>query len=271
MDRRRFVTSVISLAAGSLTALGARPVLAANLAHKDIGIIMMHGKLMHLPGPLVPYLEREGYLVSGPEMPWSATRRYDVPYSVALRQVHREVEKLRSRGARMVVVGGESFGANGALAYQAEYGDADALVLLAPGHMPGSWYRKGITKDEVDRATVLLAEGKGKESFSFLDPTPNRPMHATVETYLSYFRPRGSGNVALSARQIAAKKKPIPVLVVNSNQESRTQGRETIYDELLPHPKSVYIESAADHSNTAEGTRPDVARFLDSIAQGFPE
>lgn len=91
-------------------------------------------------------------------------------------------------------------------------------------------------------------------------------MSATVESYLSYFRPNGLGNVSQSARTIAAERMPVPVLVVNSSNEVRSQGRAAIFDLLPPHPKNVYLESTAGHGDAAEAARPDVVRFLDSIA-----
>jgi len=196
-------------------------------------------------------------------MPWSGHRYYDVPYRVGLEEIHREVEKLRAAGARMVIVGGESFGANGALAYQAEYGDADALVLLAPGHAPGGWYRSGQTRDDVDRAIALAKEGKTSERFAFMDQNDSpRRMTATVDSYLSYFAPRGRGNMNVSARRI---KRPVATLVVNSSREVQSQGRAFIFDALPPHPRSVYVESPMDHGSAAEGARADVRRFIDSV------
>lgn len=265
-QRRRLLAGI---AAGAAAALGGQPVRGAALPNKDIGIVMMHGKWGRPPGPVAGYLEREGYRVVSPEMPWSGGRLYDVPYMEGLTALHAIVRKLRADGTRKVVVGGESFGANGTLAYQSVYGDADALIILAPEHMPGSWYRSGLIKEEVDRALALREEGKGKERYSFTDPNQDksRRMTATVETYLSYFAPRGRGNVAVTAAKIAADGKAVPVLLVNSTNETRTQGRKLIFDVLPPHPKSVYIESGAGHGEAAERARPDVMRFLESIAQ----
>lgn len=190
---------------------------------------------------------------------------YDASYRVGLEEIHREVERLRAAGAKKVIVGGESFGANGALAYQAVYGDADALLVLAPGHMPGSWYRSGLTRDDVDRAGALFAEGKWDERFSFTDSNQERErnLSATVDAYLSFFRPNGLANMSASAKRI---KQPVPVLVVNSTNEVKNQGKGYIFDALPPHPRSVYVESALDHGSAAEGARADAQRFLDSIA-----
>ena len=70
--------------------------------------------------------------------------------------------------------------------------------------------------------------------------------------------------MSVSARGI---KQPLPVLVVNSTNEVKTQGRRFIFEALPPHPKSTYIESAQNHGGAAEGARADVQRFVDSIAE----
>lgn len=261
--RRRSL--LVAMALGAAWATGVPVVMAAPLAKNEIALILMHGKWGRTPGPLARYFEREGYRVVSPDMPWSGRRLYDASYGAGLEEVHREVERLRAAGAKKVIVGGESFGANGALAYQAVYGDADALLVLAPGHMPGSWYRAGTTRDAVDRAGALAAEGKRDERFSFTDFNQERQrnLSATVDAYLSFFRPGGLANMNVSARQI---KQPVPVLVVNSANEVKTQGRRFIFDALPAHPKSVYIESALDHGSAAEGARADVQRFVDAIA-----
>lgn len=257
---KRVVAFVSALFLLATTSFAAEP-----LAHKDIALILMHGKWGRPPGPLARYFEREGYVVVSPEMPWSGRRLYEIPYRAGLEEVHREVERLRAAGAKKVIVGGESFGANGALAYQAVYGDADALIVLAPGHMPGGWYRSGITRDAVDRAAALAKEGKLDERISFVDHNQvrQRSLSTTVNAFLSFFNPKGLGNMNASAKLIT---RALPVLVINSANEAKSQGRSFIFDALPAHPMSVYLESAQDHGGAAEGSRNDVQRFVDSVA-----
>ena len=40
------------------------------------------------------------------EMPWSGRRAYDQPYSVALKEIGAQVQTLRGKGYRQVLVGG---------------------------------------------------------------------------------------------------------------------------------------------------------------------
>lgn len=272
MQQRRKILSIPGAAAlGALLGpLLAAPARAAPLAHSDIGIIMMHGKWGRPPGPLAGLLGREDYQVVSPTMPWSGGRLYDTSYPAGLTELHAAVEKLRAAGARLVVVGGESFGANGTLAYQAQYGDADALILLAPGHNPGGWYRSGLIKAEVDEARALRNAGRGGERFTFTDPNQdnNRKLSATVDHYLSFFNPLGLANMGVSARRIAAHGRAVPVLLVNSSNEARTQGRGFIWNELPAHPASVYAELSAGHSEAAEAAASLVRRFLETLAAG---
>lgn len=253
-------------AIASAAMLFATPSFAAEPpAHKDVALILMHGKWGRPPGPLANYFEREGYAVVSPEMPWSGSRLYDAPYRAGLEEVRREVARLRAAGARKVIVGGESFGANGALAYQAVHGDADALIVLAPGHSPGGWYRSGLTREAVDRAAALAAEGRRDERISFTDYNQDRrrQLSVTVDAFLSFFSPSGLGNMNATAKGI---RQAVPVLVVNSTNEVRSQGRSFIFDALPTHPRSVYFESAQDHGGAAEGSRDEVRRFVDSVA-----
>ncbi len=262
--RRRFLVA----SAGLLMSTFVPAASAARLTHGDIGLILMHGKWGRTPGPLAPYFEREGYRVSSPEMPWSGRRLYDVEYGAGLDEVHREVATLRAAGAKKVIVGGTSFGANGALAYQAVHGDADALILLAPGHMPGGWYGSGFTRGEVDQAETLSRAGKGDERFSFTDynQSNSRRLSARADVYLSYFFPRGLGNMKVSAGRLS---RPVPVLVVNSANEVKSQGRSFIFEALPLHPKNVYLESSMEHGAAADGARADVQRFIDSVTDGW--
>src|SRR5438445_378652 len=85
------------------------------------------------------------YLPGGPddfvnlvalEMPWSDRRAHDAGFDDVMSQLEGEVAKLRGAGARKIVIGGQSFGANVALAYAARHPDINGVMALAPGHSP---------------------------------------------------------------------------------------------------------------------------------------
>jgi dienelactone hydrolase len=136
---------------------------------------------------------------------------YDATFDDSMSEIDRAVEALRQRGAKKVVVAGQSMGANAALGYAATRQGADAVIALAPGHTPD--LISATFAGDVQRARDLIAAGNGKEKQQFGDS--NRGTHFTVtatpEVYLSWFDPDGSAVVPKSA---AAIKKPLPILTI---------------------------------------------------------
>src|SRR5688500_5349110 len=105
----------------------------------DLGVVLLHGKAGSPAGhirELAAALQGKGYLVSTPEMPWAKDRIYDASFEEAMAEIDRQVAALRQRGAKPVVVGGQSLGANAALAYAAPRGRAGGIIPLAPPHNP---------------------------------------------------------------------------------------------------------------------------------------
>ena len=110
-------------------------------------LVLMHGKWGG-PQGLAPFADKvePACHVVLLEMPWSGRRSYDQPYPVALKEISAQVQTLRDKGYRRVLVGGQSFGTNAALAYMAEMGDADGVLALAPGHSPRQMYQQGMVR-----------------------------------------------------------------------------------------------------------------------------
>jgi dienelactone hydrolase len=96
-------------------ALFVYPVFAAP---SEVGVVLMHGKWgwPQSMSSLARELESKGYLVSNAEMAWSGRRLYDVDYPTALKEIEQEVQQLRAKGAKRVVVAGQSMGSNAAVA-----------------------------------------------------------------------------------------------------------------------------------------------------------
>lgn len=239
---------------------------AAHATDTGIGIVSIHGKWGRPPGPLASYLDRSGYRVSSPNMPWSGSRLYDADYDAAIEQLHQEVERLRKDGARKVVLIGHSFGANGAIAYLTRYQDADAIVLLAPGHVAEGMYRGGKTRAAVEQARQLIADNHADERLSFVDPNSgnrSRNLSTTASIFLSYFEPSGLANMPRSAGLIPGS---VPVLCVMSAEDGIFRlGRGYVFDKFKPNDKSVYLETQASHLSTPEASTADVLRFLQTL------
>eukprot|EP01031_Cornospumella_fuschlensis_P014211 gene14211-17371_t len=110
-------------------------------AQERIGVLMLHGKS---PGnnqdmyfqPTRGVLEKEGMLVAFPDMPWSRNRYLDGHWDKAMAEITAHVATLRSQGAGKIVLIGHSLGVPAAMSFAARGGDVQALVLLAPGHIP---------------------------------------------------------------------------------------------------------------------------------------
>lgn len=234
----------------SLTLAGA----PAQAQSRECAVVVLHGKwgnpqyISFFGRKLRPVCEFESI-----EMPWSQRRNYDADYAAALAEVDRQVQAFRQQGYKRVVVAGHSFGANAALAYMATIGQADAVVALAPGHVPDLFYA-GPTREGVDQARAKVAEGKGDETLSVVDINQGqrRSLRMRAATYLSYFDPDGLGSMPTSATRF---RKPVPLLwVIGSGDRLIERGPGYVFDRAPAHPKSQYLVVTADHAGT-----PDVA------------
>ncbi len=233
---------------------------------KEVAIIAIHGKWGAPPGPIANYLQNAGFTVESPTMPWSRFRLYDVAYEDGLKEVHQRVSKLKAQGFKKIVMIGHSFGANGTLAYASQYQDVDALVLLAPGHVPEISYEFNRTTFDVNKAREMVSSGRGDESFTFTDPNSgnrSRPITAKASIYLSYFEPQSMANMPLSASRIQAS---LPVLLINSSEDGISRkGESYIFTHLKKHSKSVFKLSHASHLSTPEENKEEVLKFIQSL------
>ena len=199
------------------------------------------------------------------EMPWSGRRAYDQPYAVALKEISAQVQTLRGKGYRQVLVGGQSFGTNAALAYMAEVGDADGVLALAPGHSPRVMYQQGMGRAEVDQARTLVAAGQGAQTLTINDMNQGRRRNMTMsaETLLSYFDPDGLGHMPKTSANF---KKAVPVLwVIGTQDPLYPAGEAYAYAKLPAHAKSRYLVVEAGHGNTPEVAATGVIEWLKGL------
>ena len=259
----------ISSLATSYFFISAFSLFFTPLAHaqeKDIAVIAIHGKWGAPPGPIAHFLQNAGLTVESPTMPWSRLRLYDVPYEEGLKEVHQRVSRLKSQAFKKVIMIGHSFGANGTLAYASQYQDVDALVLLAPGHVPEISYEFNRTTSDVNAARALVDSGRGEETLTFTDPNSgnrSRVLTAKARIYLSYFDPQSMANMPASAAKIAQS---IPVLLINSTEDGISRrGESYIFNQLKKHPKSIFRVSSASHMGTPEDNKEEVLKFIQSL------
>jgi len=249
-----------------ITALAGHGARAGN---NELGVLMMHGKGGSPEGyisELVAALRAKGYLVSAPALPWSKERIYDASYEDAMGEIDREVQSLRGKGAKLVVVGGHSLGANAALGYGALRGGVDGIIALAAAHSPESPNYAKRLGGEVSRARSLVASGKGKDRqrFSDLNQGTLVEVMASAEVYLSWMAPEGH---AVMPRSAASFKAPTPLLFVNGLADRTASGKEAIFDKAPPHPKSRFVTVGSDHFGVPSAAIDVVAAWLDALQQ----
>lgn len=238
----------------------------ASAQEKECAVVLMHGKwgntqyISFFGNRLKPTCDYKSI-----EMPWSKRRNYDEPYLTALAEIKDQVEKFRQQGFKRIVLAGHSFGANAALAYMKNEGDVDAIVLLAPGHTPGSMYRQGIGRDAVDKARELVTAGKVDESLTMEDfnQGSRQSIRMKAGVLLSYFDPNGLGNMVLTSAQF---KKSVPVLwVVGTRDPLFPLGSSFGYDRTPPNAASKYLVVDADHANTPDASVGQVVEWLKAL------
>ena len=241
----------------------------APAAGDDLGVILLHGKAGSPSGyvhKLASVLQSKGYLVSTPTMPWAQDRIYDASFEEAMREIDREIDSLRQKGAKFIVVAGHSLGANAALGYASSRDSAGGIIALAPAHTPElQGFIKRVGQD-VSRARALIAAGKGKEKQRFSDVNQGRALEitATAEVFLSWFDPDGP---AVMPKSAASFKAPIPLLLVVGSNDRTAQGRDYIFDKAPPHAKSRFVTVSADHFGVPSAAIEEVVTWLGSLRQ----
>lgn len=229
------------------------------------GVVLMHGKWGM---PQSPYLKTVVQKLAPHcsvkllEMPWSRNRLYDRPYADALAQIRQAVAEFRQSGVQWVAVGGQSFGANAALAYMAQVGDANALLPLAPGHVPEYFYQVPEVRRSVDAARQLVEAGQSETLVEMTDINQGqrRPVKVTAASLWSYFNPQGWGHMALSAQTFI---KPVPVFwAIGTLDPLHGPASENIYKKLPTHPDSRYLVVQANHATTPEVASDDLLSWV---------
>jgi pimeloyl-ACP methyl ester carboxylesterase len=239
----------------------------ASGALQGTGVVFLHGKGVWpgaFDGGIVGSLSAEGALVATPELPWSFGRIYDATYEQAMAEIDAAVRGLRAQGVRRLIVIGHSLGANAAIGYAARSQRVDAVVAIAPGHLPETEELSRHTEDARAEAVALIAAGKGTVRRAFPDRVQGIPSFctATPVVYLSMFDPNGA---AVIPKNIAAMP-AVPVLwVVGTFDPINSRGREYAFARAPPHPKSRYLEVLGTHLTTSLVARARVVEWVLSL------
>ena len=232
------------------------------------GVILMHGK-WGTPDKGIQPVELElrgaGFVVVSREMPWSERRAYDASFDQVMAQLEAEAAKLRAGGARKIVVGGHSFGANMALAYAARHPDVAGVVMLGPGHTPERFARNPEIAKSLDKARSLLAAGKGGAFANFADVNQGRTreVSARPDVYISYFDPNGPAVMPRNAAMLSPN--TALLVVVGTRDNMYAAGTGYIFDRAPRNPYSRYQTVDADHIGTPAAARRIVLDWVKGL------
>lgn len=256
MQRRLFPVRFLLSISFAVLAAAMAPLTAA--AQERIGVLMLHGKnpgsnMDPNFGLMKGNFERQGWLVAYPDMPWSRGRYLDGNLDKALTEIAGHVKGLRDQGATKIVIAGHSMGVPTGMAYAARAGDVDALVQLAPGHIPLGYYTyPGLkaVRDSIDEARALVASGKGDSNERFNDINQGRQVLVitTAKHFLSYFDPTSDAEMSVTAPRIPAK--TLVMTVVGEKDPLFSQVKSYYVDKLPANPKNKYLEVSGGHLDT---------------------
>ncbi|WP_430396886.1 alpha/beta hydrolase [Ferrovibrio sp.] len=268
---RRFVLCRLApcLVLGLALLLTAAPSFAAE----TIGVLLLHGKNPGSPQnpglqSIRTKLEADGMRVRVPDMPWSANRYIDGDWAKAMGEVKSNIDTLRSAGATKIVVLGHSIGCAGALSFAATRGGVDALVLMAPGHVPYYYYNaqqqgpNGAVRASIDEARALVAAGQGDTKRDFKDNNQGKALSVrlTAAQYLSYFDPNGEAEMGEMAKKVPAGTPSL--LIIGDDDPLTTVAKSYIFDRLPPSPKSVYQTIKGTHVSVLQSSREEIATWI---------
>ena len=242
----------------------------ALAADATIGVVVMHGKWgspERIVNVFADALQKQGYLVANPEMPWSRRRAYDKGVEGADAEIDAEIAKLHNRGAKQIFLAGHSLGAAYALHYAASTA-LSGIIAIAPGHRPEGKVYLDMLAGAVKTARELVASQKGDELVSFTDlNSGNRreSFKAVATAFLSYFDPAGPMNMT---RNVALVKAGTPVLwMVPTREEQPARGFVAAYYDKLPsHPGNKFVEPDSDHLNAPDAATPQAINWLRATA-----
>ena len=258
------------LLAVALVLAGGAPACAQSGPLAGMGIVLMHGKGGRPGGNiggLAAALEAQGARVIMPTMAWSGSRgvptSYNITFEQALGDIDGAIGTLRARGAKRIVIAGQSLGANAAIAYAARKGGQVAGVMaLAPGHTPDRNRRPELLQAVVEaRAQVAAGQGTARGAFPDSNQGQVFSVPGTVAGWFSYYDANGTANMPNNAARLTQ-----PFLyVIGTSDPLIFAGRAYIFSQARAHPKSRYVEVNAGHLDTPETARDDVVSWLKGL------
>ena len=239
-------------------------------APSDYGIVLMHGKWSRPEAfaDVAPALRAAGYRVELPEMPWSGRRLYDVDFPGALQEIDEVVTRLKSAGAKSIIVGGHSYGCPASVSYAATRQNVAAVIALGPppfgvpGNLAGApSYQEAV--QALAEAQAMVKDGKGDEVKEWIDINQGRTRRLPVKAriYVTYH----SRDYTIPT--MAPKMKPgTPMLmVVGENDPIAPRAKALFFDVAPPSPKSAYVVVPSAHIDTPNASLQPMLDWLKTL------
>ena len=241
-------------------------------AGNGVGVILMHGKGSTAEerspiGKLAETLESEGFIVLAPDMPWHELRIWDKSFDESMVEIDEYVAELKSKGAKKIVVGGHSLGANAAIGYGARREGLAGILAIAPGHVPDMKGFQSRMDNDYMRARSLVDKGRGNETFDFKDFNQGgtSEVSAKAKDYLSWYDPQGP---AVMPKNAAALKPGTALMWVIGEKDVMLRfgrGKNYAFDRAPAHPKSIYVVVPGGHRVTPQKGEDEIINWLKGL------
>ena len=228
-------------------------------------------------------LYEAGFLLTSPQCAWSKFKKYSLPVDKALNKApppgaisgdfHRHVgcvtsrlKRLKSLGAKKIVLLGYRLGANAAIRAGVIIEGIDAIVAMAPAHRPEVRKMRLKYSYSLNAARKEINSGNGQELNPYLDinyRNEEKLLEVSAESYLSWFDPEGKAVMALNAPNIKGN---IPFLWIAGKGDRISDGTgKIIYDSVPPHPKSKFILVEGGQNDVRDNGRDIIIDWIKAL------
>jgi pimeloyl-ACP methyl ester carboxylesterase len=255
------------LAVAGVLAMGVSATVAS--AGQKVGIVLLHGEL-GAPGRVIDGLGQAlagaGYLVSRPDMCWSARRGYEQTFPDCLAVVDDAIVKLRNLGATQIAVGGFSLGGTAAIAYCADHAGCRVTFAIAPDHDARSMARQPDIAASLQQARALVGKGHGDDSGTFIDigigpeGTYETEIATTPAIYVSFFGADSQATVAGAIGRLTA-----PLLWAAGGRDPGQAGSAALFALAPRNALSRYVAVDSTHLGTPDAARQPVLAWLTTV------
>tara|TARA_E500000331_G_scaffold324870_1_gene341537 strand:+ start:601 stop:1248 length:648 start_codon:yes stop_codon:yes gene_type:complete len=211
-------------------------------------------------------LYKDGFLIESPLCAWSKRKNYSDPVDVSLSKcVRPRIKRLKKRGAKKIVILGNSLGANAAIRAGVVIDGIDAIVAMAPGHRPEHRRTRDALSDDIAQAKAKISSGNGQEKIRFQDfnQGERKPLNISAQNFLSWFDPEGKAVMGLNAPKI---KNGTAFLWIAGKDDIISNGTgKRIYESVPAHPKSEFILVEGGHRDVRKFGKSHIINWLRSL------